>query len=302
MLLSRIETFVRVAECGSFTAAAKQLGIPTSSVSRAIGSLEAELGGKLLARTTRSMSLTQLGHMYLHHASRALAELADAERRAGELQRVARGEIRIAAPADLDDGTFASTLAAFVVAYPSIRVTCVLSNAYADLVADGIDLAMRVADELPDSSLIARPLGTYRAHLVASEAYLERRKAPRTVAELARHECVLLSARAHEATWELSGPQGVQTVRVRGRVIASDLAFARQLILGGAGIGVAATAPGSAPATDARLVRVLPAWELRAPTLFLVEQTRRPPARVALLRDHLLTAYARPPARHRPIS
>lgn len=291
MLLTHIETFLQVADRRSFAAAAKKLGTAPSSVSRSISTLERELGGRLFARTTRRMSLTQLGRTYYQHASRALAELAEGERRASEMQRVARGEVRITAPADLDDGFFAAALAAFTVAYPTIRVSCLLSNDYADLVADGIDLAMRVADELPDSSLIARPLGRYSAHLVASTAYLAARQAPRTPEDLANHECVLTWAQDHAATWELVGPKGVQTVRVRGRIIAGDLRFARHLVLGGAGIGVSATAPRSPTTTDPRLVRILPDFELRAPSLFLVEQTRRPPARVALLRDHLLDLY-----------
>lgn len=293
MLLSHIDTFVRVADCRSFTGAARQLGVPASSVSRAINRLESDLGGKLVARTTRRVALTQLGRAYYQHATRALAELAEGERRAGELQRVARGEVRIAAPADLDDGFFASVLAVFLATHPTIRVSCILSNDYADLVANGIDLAMRIAPELPDSSLIARPLGMYSAHLVAAPSYLARRKAPRTVAELVHHDCVLLGTRGHMATWELVGPRGTESVRVRPRVVAPDLRFARNLVAAGAGIGVHATAPRTVGDTESGLVRVLPEWELRAPSLFLVEQTRRPPARVALLRDHLLAAYRR---------
>lgn len=293
MNLSHIRAFVRVAEARSFSEAARALDVPTSSISRAIAALESDLGAKLFERTTRRIALTALGRTYYEHASRALSELAEGERRVGELQRDPRGEVRITAPGDLDDGFFARCLADLATAHPRIRVTCVLTNRYVDLIAEGFDLALRVAEDLPDSSLVARPLGRYRAWFVASPDYLARRGHPKVPADLARHDCILNVPREGASTWVLVGPDGEERVEVRGRLAADDLRFVRDLVLAGAGIGVLPIAPGAREPDDARLVRVLPQFTLRAPTLFVVvPSAKRLASRVALVRQFLVSAYA----------
>ncbi|NUP05410.1 MAG: LysR family transcriptional regulator [Polyangiaceae bacterium] len=293
MNLSHVHAFVRVVEARSFTQAARALDLPTSSVSRAISRLEAELGAKLFERTTRRLALTSLGRAYYEHAARALAELSEGERRVGELQRDPRGEVRVTAPADLDDGFFARCLADFTKVHPRIRVTCVLSNNYVDLIAERFDLAMRIAESLPDSSLVARQLGRYRAWLVASPEYLARRGHPKRPGDLADHDCVLNVPRDGASTWVLIGPRGEQSVEVRGRLAADDLRFARDLVVAGAGIGVLPLAPGASEPVDERLVRVLPQYTMRAPSLFaVVPSAKRLASRVSLLRDHLVNAYA----------
>ena len=293
MNLGRVQAFVRVAELKSFTEAARSLDLPTSSISRAITALETELGAKLFERTTRRLALTPLGRTYYEHASRALAELSEGERRVGELQRDPRGEVRITAPGDLDDGFLARCLSEFAALHPRIRVTTVLTNRFVDLIGEGIDLALRVAEGLPDSSLVARPLGRYRAFLVASPEYEERRGLPERPEDLSRHECILTVASEGGSRWVLIGPKGEEAVEVKGRLVADDLRFVRDLVIAGAGIGVLALAPGAREPDDARLVRVLPRYTLRAPTLFaVVPSTKRLASRVSVLRDFLVSAYA----------
>jgi DNA-binding transcriptional LysR family regulator len=293
MHLSHVRAFVEVAKTRSFTDAARALDLPTSSISRAVTQLEADLGAKLVERTTRRVALTALGRAYLEHALRALGELSEGRRRIGELQRDPRGEVRVAAPGDLDDGFFAGRLAEFARAHPRVQVTCVLGNRYVDLIAEGFDLALRVGDGLPDSSLVARTLGRYRAWLVASPEYLARRGRPKRPADLARHDCILTVPRNGASSWVLVGPRAEETVEVRGALAADDLRFARELILAGAGIGVLPIAPGASEPRDERLVRVLPDYSIRAPSLFVVvPSAKRLPSRVALLRDFLVSAYA----------
>lgn len=293
MDLRQVRTFVRVAEARSFTAAARAMGVPTSSVSRAVAGLERDLGVKLFERTTRRIALTPVGRAYCEHAARALSELAEGERRLGELQRDPRGEVRVTAPADLDDGFFARCLARFSSAHPRVRVACVLSSRYVDMIGEGFDLALRVAYALPDSSLVARPLGRYRAWLVASPDYLERHGVPKLPSDLPKHQCILTVPRDGVSSWVLVGPRGTHSVEVRGALAADDLRFAREWVREGAGIGVLALAPGADAPDDPRLVRVLPRYELSAPTLFaVVPSVRRLPARVAVLRDFLVAAYA----------
>jgi DNA-binding transcriptional LysR family regulator len=293
MNLGRVQAFVRVAELKSFTEAARSLDLPTSSISRAITALETELGAKLFERTTRRLALTPLGRTYYEHASRALAELSEGERRIGELQRDPRGEVRITAPGDLDDGFLARCLSEFAALHPRIRVTTVLTNRFVDLIGEGIDLALRVAEGLPDSSLVARPLGRYRAFLVASPEYEERRGLPERPEDLSRHECILTVASEGGSRWVLIGPKGEEAVEVKGRLVADDLRFVRDLVVAGAGIGVLALAPGAREPDDTRLVRVLPRYTLKAPTLFaVVPSTKRLASRVSVLRDFLVSAYA----------
>lgn len=294
MNLSQLRVFVRLAESRSFSEAARALDLPTSSISRAISRLEGDLGAKLFERTTRRLALTPLGTVYLEHATRALAELAEGERRVSEQHHDPRGEVRVTLPGDLDDGFFARAIAAFSAAHPRVRVTCVVTNRFVDLVAERFDLALRVAESLPDSSLVARPLGRYQAWLVASPEYLTRRGHPRSPADLARHECLLNEGRGGEATWVLLGADGEVPVTVRGRLVVDDLRVTRDLALAGAGIGVLPIAPGSRAPHDVGLVRVLPAYGLRAPSLFVVApSTKRMPARVTALREHLVETYAR---------
>ncbi|UJR82407.1 LysR family transcriptional regulator [Sandaracinus amylolyticus] len=293
MNLSHVETFVRVAEARSFSEVARSLAVPTSSISRMIAHLERDLGAKLFERTTRRIALTAVGRAFYEHASRALGELSEGERRVTELQRDPRGEVRITAPGDLDDGFFARCLADLAIAHPRIRVTCSLSSRYVDLVGERFDLALRVSYGLPDSSLVARPLGRYRAWLVASPDYVARRGAPERPEDLARHEVVLMAPRDGVSRLPLIGPGGEHEVDVRGRVACDDLRFARDLVIAGAGIGVLAIAPGAREPADARLVRVLPDHELRAPALYLVTTSaKRVPTRVAVVRDFLVSAYA----------
>jgi DNA-binding transcriptional LysR family regulator len=290
--LNLVQTFVSVAEAESFSRAAGVLGLPTSSVSRAVARLEAQLGAKLFQRNTRRTALTAMGRTYYQHAARALAELADGEHLIGELQGEARGEIRMTAPTDLDDGFLAAQLAAFAALHPRIRVTVALTNQMSDLIGEGLDLAMRVADRLPDSSFVARSVGRYRAWLIASPDYLRRRGHPRGPADLTRHDCVLPVP--GPARWVMVGPRGEEGVEVTGRVAADDLQFVRHLVAAGAGIGVLPFAPGSAEVTDPRLSRVLPDYVIRGPRLYVVVPSAKTlPLRVTLLREFLLAAYGK---------
>jgi DNA-binding transcriptional LysR family regulator len=295
--LNLIDTFVRVAQTRSFTLAARSLGLPTSSVSRGIRRLEKELGARLFERTTRSTALTAVGRAYFEHACRGLAELADGERVVGELQGDARGEVRLTAPTHLDDGFLASQLAAFGRAHPRVCVHVVLTNRKVDLISEGFDLALRGEQQLADSSLLVRRLGAFQAWLVASPRYLGRRGVPKAPEDLARHDCVMLSLRGGgQARWQLLGPRGAETVDVRGAFTTDDMAFAKQLVFAGAGVGLLPLAPGAPVPRKSLAVRVLPRYVVRAPELYVVQPSaRRPPLRVTLLRDFLVAAYARLP-------
>jgi DNA-binding transcriptional LysR family regulator len=286
--LNRVAVFVRVVDTGSFTAAAAALALPKSSVSRSVARLEQELGVRLLQRTTRTVHLTDAGHAYYDRVSRALAGLEEAQAAVSDMQATPRGSVRITAPVDIGVSMISGLVARFVRHHPDIHVEMVLTGRVVNLVEEGIDLAIR-AGKLDDSSLVARKVGSLEARLLASPGYLKRRGAPKSVADLARQDCVLFRARRGQATWELTGPKGMERVEVSGPVAADDYAFLRQLLVAGAGIGLLPWVICAEDIERGRLVRVLPEHAAPGGTLHVVyPSTRYVPQRVVLLRDFLV--------------
>ena len=229
---NRLRLFARVVEAGSFTAAARDAGLPKSSVSRAIAALERDLAVRLIHRTTRRLQPTEAGRAYYESVSRALAGIDEATAAVSELQDTPRGTVRLTAPTDLGDRLLPPILVSFAARYPEVRVDVVLTQRFVDLVHEGVDIALRVG-RLGDSRLVARPLGPVRAGVFASPRYLERRGVPRTVAVLAEHECVLFQSSSGRAVWRLVGPRGAETVEVRGAISADDHHMVREAAAAG---------------------------------------------------------------------
>lgn len=291
MDLNLVRTFLLVHERRSFSAAARALGLPTSSVSRAIQRLEEELGHRLFERTTRRMLPTAAGRAYAEHAARALATLERGAEHLAELAGAPIGEIRMTTFTNLDDGFLAATLARFTRKHPGIQVSVSLLNRKVDLVAEGFDLALRAEAQLP-TEWQAHPLGRYHAWLVAAPGYLSRRGVPRNPSDLLAHDCVTSRGRPDSGRWRLLGPNGVEEVQVAGPVAADDVQFARQLVRAGAGIGTLIFSPGQTPKLEARLRRVLPRYRVQGPGLFLLlPKGRALPMRVELLKSWLMEAY-----------
>ncbi len=290
--LNRIAVFARVVEAGSFTGAAAVLGLRKSSVSRSVAALEAELGIRLLQRTTRKLSVTDAGRAYYDRARDALAGLDEARQAVSSLGAEPRGLVRVTAPVDIA-GDLAAVTTAFLHAHPDVRIEMLLTARYVDLVKEGFDLAVR-AGALTDSSLLARKLGDADLGLFASPAYLEAAGRPRRLAELARHECVLYRAGGAAATWRLSSPRGEEQVSVHGRVDTDEFAFVRTMLLAGFGIGLAPV-PLLGPLVETgELERVLPRHAYRSSPVHLVWPSRRfEPAAVALFRHALAEALPR---------
>ncbi|MBN8612779.1 MAG: LysR family transcriptional regulator [Deltaproteobacteria bacterium] len=288
--LNLVRVFVTVAEAGSFTAAGKSLEVPTSSVSRAIARLEAELSTTLLDRTSRRVSLTAAGRAYFEHARRAIDALEEGEARLGEVLHQPRGEVKLSIPIHLDGGFLAERLVTFARAYPQVRLRIVPTNRWVDVQHEGFDLALRVMQRPEGDDLVFRELGAFHAWLVASPAYLKEHGPPRRPADLTRHTCINLQS--YTMTLRLIGPRGVESVEVGGAVIANDMHFVRQLAERGAGIGPLVFSPGDKPTLGSGLVRVLPDHVVEGPKLFVVSTSRKSqPLRVRLLRDALIEAY-----------
>ena len=179
-------------------------------------------------------------------------------------------------------------LVGFAARYPDVRVDVVLTQRIVDLVHEGIDLALRIG-RLGDSHLVARPLGPVRAGVFASPRYLDRRGAPRTVAALAEHECVLFQSPSGRAVWKLVGPRGAETVEVRGAIGADDHHMVREAAAAGQGLALLPIVAYAGRDAAPDLRRVLPRYAAEGPPLHLVYASARlVPKRVALLRDQIL--------------
>ncbi|CUW38183.1 Transcriptional regulator(Winged helix-turn-helix transcription repressor DNA-binding,6-286) [Magnetospirillum sp. XM-1] len=230
-----IVAFVRVAETGSFSEAARRLGLSKSMISRQVSALEADLGVRLLHRTTRSLSPTEAGRAYLERCQRILADLDEANLLVSHLQAVPRGRLRVSAPLSFGIGHLSACLPGFLERYPEIELEMGFTDRHVDLVEEGWDVAVRIG-RLADSSLIVRRLAPVRRLAAASPAYLERRGAPTRPEELAAHDC-LTHGNAVHSEWRFVGDDGKPLqVEVGGRFHADNGDVLRDMALAGMGI------------------------------------------------------------------
>jgi DNA-binding transcriptional LysR family regulator len=295
MDLNPVAWFVRVVETESFTRAALELGVPKSSVSRAVTRLESELGVRLLERTTRRLNLTDAGRAYYDRARIALADLEEAQALASDMGKAPRGTVRLTAPVDAGVALIPEIVAEFVRQHPHIHVELSFSSRVVDLVKEGFDVAIR-AGKLQDSSLVARKVGAADLGIFGSPQYLARRGTPQSFAELARHDWVLFRARDGKARVSLSSAEGERSIDVTGPVSADELLVVHHAVEAGLGLGLLPAfmvTEYSSPA-GSRLSRVLPEYALRGAGIYVVTPSlRHQPARVSLFRDFLIEALTR---------
>jgi DNA-binding transcriptional LysR family regulator len=283
-----IPVFIRVVETSSFTKAAVSLGVQKSSVSRSIGRLETELGVRLLQRTTRHLGLTDAGQTFYERVRGALSGFDEAAETVRELGHEPRGSIRMTAPPGAPEFGLAEAVTSFARQYPSITVEVELSARIVELVSEGFDIALR-AGRLTDSSLIAKRVGTTDLVLMASPEYLKRRGRPRTLRDLADHDCVIFRGRSGRASWSVLSAAGEEIVDVRGPIDTNEVGFVVRAAIAGAGIAAISPQLARDPFTRNELELVLPDYHLRGAELHVVlPSSAFVPARVMLLRDHLV--------------
>src|SRR5271165_6656092 len=268
--------FAKVAETGSFAAAAAELGLSGPTVSKAIRRLEARLGERLIHRTSRRFALTEAGRVLAVRAARILAEGEAAEAEAKASSAVPRGRLRLAVPMSFGLRHVAPALPEFLTAHPEVSIDLRLDDRRVDLIAEGIDVAVRIAD-LADSSLLARRLCPVRRWVVGAPGYFERHGRPRRPRDLREHACLGYTWLASGETWHFTDGSGVtESVTVKGPLSATNgdaLGFALE-----AGIGIALQP--DFLAWDAiqrgRLVMVLDEWEAPPLALHLVTPAGAP--------------------------
>jgi DNA-binding transcriptional LysR family regulator len=290
MDLNRVAAFARVVHDGSFTAAAKALGVPKSSVSRSVAQLEEDLGTRLLHRTTRKLHLTEAGTTFYERVARALSDIDEATNVAADAQAEPRGLVRVTAPLDIGLWALAGVVARFVKMHPTIHIEVSLSNRQVDLVAEGVDLAVR-AGPVRDQSLIARRIGTVEAGFYAASHWVKKHGQPKTVAELASFDHIVFRPVNGRATYSLATGDGrKEEVSVTGSLSADDLSFVKEAALAGAGIGLVPEFLCAKEWMSGKLVRVLPEWSLGsgAELSIVYPSARFLPQRIAVVRDFLV--------------
>jgi len=227
--------FTKVLEAGSFTAAAKQLGLPKSTVSRKIALLEESLGVRLLERTTRALKLTEIGAAYLERCSRIVNDVEEANLIATQMQAQPKGRLKITAPTEFGASYLGAIIADYLEQYPQVEVDVDLTNRVVDLIEEGFDLAIR-AGTLPDSTLIARKLANEQVFICASPVYLERRGKPLTPEDLSGHEMILAPGAIQSHVKLVSEEGAAVTVAVRGNLRVNSLTMARDAAVAGLGL------------------------------------------------------------------
>jgi len=288
-----IRCFCRVVETGSFAAAADDLDLSRSVITKYVQYLESWTGTRLLSRTTRSMRLTEAGEHFYRYCQRVLADTAETLSALRDAEGRPTGRLVVSAPMSLTLGFLGRQLHDFREAHPEVELEVRLGDRPVDLVRDGVDVALRGQGELSDSSLVAVPLMMFERAIVASPAYWDRQGRPRHPRELERHECLpyLLGSDAYR--WRLFGPDGEHEVRVAGRFRTDNSLFLVDALRRGAGVGLVPLPMLQPHLAEGALEAVLPRWRAEPRSLFALYPSRRYlPARTTALVRFLKTRLA----------
>jgi DNA-binding transcriptional LysR family regulator len=281
MDLNLIAVFEAVARTGSFSAAAKELGIPKSTASRAIARLEDELRVQLLFRTTRKVSLSEPGTALYDRVTPLLRSMKGALSGLPERGEAPSGTLKVTAPVDLGVLFLAEVLSRYTARYPEVSVDLHLTGRVVDLVGEGFDVALRVASRLEDSSLVVRRAAPVLLRLYASPLYLARRGTPRNADELGEHDWVVFRG----------GPEKLRVAALRpaqgrARIVCDDFLFVRDAVRAGAGIGLLPTFVAEPEVLAGALVRIVHRFERPAGSLFIVTpEAKHVPGKVSAFRE-----------------
>lgn len=230
-----MSVFVEVVEQGGFTAAMDKTGLSRAQVSKLVMQLEEHLGTRLLNRTTRRISLTEMGRIYYERCKTLLVEVEEIDSMASEQTTTPRGKLTIGAPSSFGTLHFKNVITEYMKQYPQVQISLHLTDRFVDVVDEGFDVVVRIA-ELADSSLIARKLSTCKLVVCASPSYLKEYGEPKVPQDLALHHCLLYSNSAKPDAWTLHGPAGMETVRVSGPLAADNGDILKAAALAGQGV------------------------------------------------------------------
>jgi DNA-binding transcriptional LysR family regulator len=293
MDLTGLSSFVRVVQAGSFTRAAESLGMQKANVSRVISNLERKLGARLLERTTRSLSLTEIGREIFERAVGILGAVEETERIAHRMLSEPRGTLRITCGVEFGMIAVGRWIAEYLERYPQVTVESDFTGRIVDIVHEGFDVAIRIG-HLGDSSLAARKLGELRYGLFASPRYLERRGRPARPEDLARHDLLRFSGGAHRQGWTLTRAGDERKVEAAGRLRINNSFAVRDAAAQGLGIAQMPLAVADEALREGALTRVLPEWSPPAvPVHAVFAGTRYLTPKVRTFIDYAVEAFCR---------
>lgn len=289
--LTRMRTFVEVVDAGGFSAAARKLGRSKALISKYVKELEDELGARLMNRTTRRLSLTELGQAYYRDAGEILQRVDDLQDMVRDRHGEPTGLLRLAAPRTFGDGFLGRAIMDFVVDNPAIKLELHLDDRFVDLVDEGFDCAVRISD-LQDSSLIARKLADYRFVTVARPDVIAAHGRPPRPEDLAHLPCVIDSNLRNRFTWHFAIEGDKHSVQVSGRVEVNSPTAVRLAVLAGLGFG---SVPYSLIVDDVaagNLEIVLPDFEVGPAAIYVVYPHRRHlSAKIRAFVDHMVAWF-----------
>ena len=297
--LQEITVFTRIVGTGSLSAAARDLGMSPAVVSRRLAALEARLGVRLVNRTTRSLHLTDEGAAYFETCNRVLADIAEADAAVSAGRAEPRGILRVALPASFGNQHVAPLVPRFAERYPAVQLALSLSDRNVNVVEEGFDLAIRIAD-LADSSLAARKLAPNRRVVCASPGYLQRYGTPLTPEDLAQHNCL---ATDFTMNWDYRAPNGKRgSVRVSGRFACDNWEVLREWALAGLGVALKSTWDVRRHLEDGSLVSLLPGYTFATDVaIYAVYPHRRHlPAKTRAFIEFLAESFGPEPYWDRP--
>ena len=281
-----LETFVAAVRSGSFAGAARQLGLSPAMVGRRIQALEERYGARLIERTTRTQRLTALGESFYAQAETVLDATAELDELTRSTPGRLEGRVRLTGPATLGTHRLAAIVAKFCEAHPAVTVEMALSDRRADIIAEGYDFAVRIG-ELQTSSMIARPVGTYRLLVCAAPDYLAQRPRPTHPSELAQHRCLINLNMVPRGRWPFVSPEGETVVaEIEGQLQIDNGEAQKAAALAGAGMVYLPVDLARDDLAAGRLVQVLPEWRTLTLPINIVYPSRRlVPRRVTALMD-----------------
>lgn len=227
--------FARVVEASSFSAAARGLGLSKAAVSKHVARLERRLGARLLNRTTRRLSVTEVGRAFYEHCARVVSEAETAELEVSQMRSQPRGLLKVATSVAFGTLHIVPAIAGFLERYPEVSVQMAMDDRVMDLAKEGYDVAVRMSSD-PPANLVARRLAPVRWVTCASPQYLERRGMPRTPADLVAHNCLFYSHLEHADHWNFRSGTGEVSIRISGTFSVHSSLALREAMLGGVGI------------------------------------------------------------------
>ena len=289
--LNSIRAFTKVVQHSSFAAAARDLRLSRSAVSKHVIELEQELGGQLLSRTTRSVTATENGQAYYERCLAILSDLEEADLSATRLQAEVRGLLRINAPMSFGTLHLARAVADFMEKYPDLRIQLLLSDQQVDPVQEGFDITLRIAD-LPSSSMIARRIAPARRAICASPSYLARHGTPKHPDDLRGHACLTYGHLATGNQWKLTGPDGDHWIAIPWTLCTNNAEVLRDAAVQGRGIALLPTFIAGADFQQGRLATILPGYQAPEISIYAIyPATRHLSLKVRVFIDFLVERF-----------